>query len=467
MRFRKRVKVFPGFHVNLSTRGVSTTIGPKGASVNIGKRGAHLNVGIPGSGISHRQKLGKTSSGTGSKDVRESWITPAGNPRNSPTYEIHIRNEYLRKERLIKGKDPQSIQRKANDQLEKWQEQENKQRLSRAKADAIQRAEDECEFADQEIKERIEALESILLATLRVDDRINWNELMDRRPIPSFVWDGAPPARPAEYPLPELLKPSFFEWLISSLKQKRLAKDQEARDMHQHVIQQREVQWQQAHDNYTQRYNDAKAEHHADSARFLSEQQRRNTSIQNFQKSFESGNSKAIVEYVTEVFERSEYPEGLVVECQVAHDSHSETIVIDVLMLTLDDMPMGDGYKFIKSRQESKLIAFKKGVRERLYDSVLKLIILRTVHEAFESLYTDHVKTIVVNGSVTALNGASGHDETSCIISMSANRTEFEALNLARIDPSECVKQLQGLVAGPLSKLIPVKPIMRLNRIVD
>ncbi|MES2848670.1 MAG: DUF4236 domain-containing protein [Bacteroidota bacterium] len=58
MRFRKRVKVFPGFYLNFSGSGVSSTIGTKGASINFSKKGAYLNTGIPGTGLYNRQRIG-------------------------------------------------------------------------------------------------------------------------------------------------------------------------------------------------------------------------------------------------------------------------------------------------------------------------------------------------------------------------------------------------------------------------
>jgi len=57
MRFRKRVKVFPGFYLNFSKSGISSTLGVKGASINISKRGTYLNTSIPGMG-SQRIKTG-------------------------------------------------------------------------------------------------------------------------------------------------------------------------------------------------------------------------------------------------------------------------------------------------------------------------------------------------------------------------------------------------------------------------
>lgn len=48
MRFSKRVKLFPGFHLTFSSSGISSTLGMRGASINFSKRGARLNVSFPG-----------------------------------------------------------------------------------------------------------------------------------------------------------------------------------------------------------------------------------------------------------------------------------------------------------------------------------------------------------------------------------------------------------------------------------
>ena len=60
--FRKRIKIAPGIHLNLSKGGISTSIGPKGAKISIGKKGTYLNTSIPGTGLYSRQKISGNSS---------------------------------------------------------------------------------------------------------------------------------------------------------------------------------------------------------------------------------------------------------------------------------------------------------------------------------------------------------------------------------------------------------------------
>lgn len=56
--YRKRVKIAPGVHVNLSKRGISTSFGPKGMKITTGPNGTYLNSSIPGTGLYKRQKIG-------------------------------------------------------------------------------------------------------------------------------------------------------------------------------------------------------------------------------------------------------------------------------------------------------------------------------------------------------------------------------------------------------------------------
>lgn len=57
MKFRRRVKIFPGVKLNISKSGISTSIGVRGASVTLGAKGVYFNYGIPGTGIYDRVKL--------------------------------------------------------------------------------------------------------------------------------------------------------------------------------------------------------------------------------------------------------------------------------------------------------------------------------------------------------------------------------------------------------------------------
>ena len=69
IRFRKRIKIAPGIHLNFSKNQTSLNIGPKGFNVTIGNKDTHLNAGIPGTGISMREKISGKQTSDNNEDV--------------------------------------------------------------------------------------------------------------------------------------------------------------------------------------------------------------------------------------------------------------------------------------------------------------------------------------------------------------------------------------------------------------
>ena len=63
-RFRKRIKLFPGIHLNISKSGLGLNIGPKGANITLGPNGTYVNTGIPGTGLYRRDKVSDSVSDT-------------------------------------------------------------------------------------------------------------------------------------------------------------------------------------------------------------------------------------------------------------------------------------------------------------------------------------------------------------------------------------------------------------------
>ncbi len=57
-RFQKRIKIAPGVRLNVSKSGVSTSLGGRGGTVNLSSKGVRTTVGIPGTGLSWSKLTG-------------------------------------------------------------------------------------------------------------------------------------------------------------------------------------------------------------------------------------------------------------------------------------------------------------------------------------------------------------------------------------------------------------------------
>ncbi len=79
-RFQKRIRIFKGLNLNLSTSGTSWAAGGRGASVNFKDGKATGNVGIPDTGWSYRERLdnpGSSGSGKGGAVGWAVWLVIA------------------------------------------------------------------------------------------------------------------------------------------------------------------------------------------------------------------------------------------------------------------------------------------------------------------------------------------------------------------------------------------------------
>lgn len=58
LRFRQRIKLSPGIHLNVALRGMGVSIGGPGATVSVDKSMRVLGtVGLPGTGLSYQATM--------------------------------------------------------------------------------------------------------------------------------------------------------------------------------------------------------------------------------------------------------------------------------------------------------------------------------------------------------------------------------------------------------------------------
>lgn len=412
--------------------------------------------------------------------ARAEWFTPSGRPRSAPQYELEISNAYLGTRRLLKASSSDELTAKASEQIGRWNEQEIKARVREELRDLKELAADETEELVREAAATQEQLRSLLFTSISAGHRLDWNELLDRSSYGPFSF-GEPPPEPPKPPEPPALNPpdelkrSLWEWVIPGLEAKRRRRMDELAVEHEREVEAaseahaRELaalarEHERALRDWTDRQEAAQTKHSLARARFLQEQQKRNDMVLDFKARFESGEETAILEYLQSVFERSEYPSAWLPEHTISIEPASTTAIIDLDLPLQSDLPDVVDYKHVKSTGESRPVAMKAKDHATLYDNCVKQTVLRVVHEVFDAVYTQHVDHVVVNGWVSYVHPATGTDARSCIISLSAERSQFEKIRLDRVDPGECIKSLKGLTAGPLSDLVPVKPIMHLNR---
>jgi len=376
-------------------------------------------------------------------------------------YSQQISNSYLHATKVIKAQTVWELKLKVNDQLEKWNAQEARQRErdrinnarenERARVDNLKRQTEKKNMQAQQ--ERTE-YECILAATLKVNDALDWNQMLRTVPFRTFSFQTKEPTIDAYYRGLDVPKKKFIEHLVPPVRKRRLRLEQAATKAYQKELA-----------SYHQTLQAAMSAYKQEKAAYLQEQKKYNDEIYGWKSLFEHGDGLAIEKYMRVVLANSHYPDHIAADSELSYEITSKTVVIDFILPSPDDIPDIEGYKFVATRKAIDPIPMKQKVKAALYELVIQQIALRTIHELFEGMYIKELlNAVVFNGWVNGVNKATGKDYNACILSVQANRQVFEAIDLSRVDPKECLRELKALSAGPLSSLAPVKPIMALNR---
>jgi len=407
--------------------------------------------------------------------------------RGIPSFQIELEHEGLHKHRIIKGSDPYLVERKAILQATSWDEIWAKRASADWQRASQGAAKDKAAGRTREAQALQEELKNILRHTLEVDDAIDWNLLKNyeayqvpapvKRTVTPFVAIPAP-TKPDRNHQKYKVQMSGWENFLSifgiqpvkkiaamdalfdadMLKWKQAVTDNDRFNRERQSALKAEAESaQKVFDVSIQRW-------HNEKEKYLTEQQLRNEEIDRQKEAYFAKEPNAVKKYCELVLSNSLYPEMFPQEFELNFQSEGGVLIVDYMLLSLDDLPTLTEVKYIATRSEFTEKHLSESQKTKLYDEVIYQIALRTIHELYESDTIEVLSSIVFNGYVTALNRATGHHETNCILSLQAARSEFLAINLHAIEPKTCFKQLKGVAASKLSTMTAVPPLVRFNK---
>lgn len=100
----------------------------------------------------------------------------------------------------------------------------------------------------------------------------------------------------------------------------------------------------------------------------------------------------------------------------------------------------------------------------KLYEKHLYTLCLNTIHDAFTLDTTRLAKSIVYNGFVEDYSPITGQLERNLILSLMVDREMFMEIDVMHVDPKKCFKSLKGISAAKLIDIVPIQPVLQLNK---
>ena len=320
----------------------------------------------------------------------------------------------------------------------------------------------EVEAMNEELGARNQGLESLLRATLDVDDYLDFEELKEEPDLPPFqpgALDTAetPPEIEAFMP-PEL---GGVGKLVPGAKAKHERAVEEARQQFEAEkagYDERERQREQA-------LAEARQAHEAAIENVKARAQAQNEEVDEFRARFEADDPAAIVEYFSLVLDHSGYPEGFPTKYRMAFVPESKQLVVEFELPPLTVIPQVKQHRYVRARDVIEESPRPATQVKALYASVVAQTTIRTLHELFEADRGSKLETVVFNGYVDTIDPATGKPVSPHLVTVRASRDIFLQLDLRNVEPLACLKGLNASVSKSPSELLPVRPILEFDMV--
>jgi len=377
------------------------------------------------------------------------------------SYSLILEHKGLNEIREIKAGDYQLLMQKRKSLLSSWEKKWERIK-AREKALRDKRAGQEtAENLTNMAKKKHEELQRILKHTLTINDAVDWESLKNKDP-----YDQVKPAEPKLIPIfdqPKELdfspKLGFFDKMFSFLAKK---KEKAAVEAFQEAL----TEWRRRkrkNSEIIESYKQSLMVWEEAKRNYEKEREDYNNKIDNLKMLYLKGDKEAVLENCEIILNNSEYPDEFPRNFNLDYVKETQILIVEYELPNPDQIPTLKEVRFIISKSEFKESYITDAQKNKLYDSVVYQIVLRTIHELFEGDTAMVIKAISLNGMVRLIDKAIGKMTTNCILSIQVQKEQFEEINLELVDPKACFKNLKGVGSSKLHGITPVVPIMKIN----
>ncbi|ORV43026.1 hypothetical protein AWC01_07590 [Mycobacterium doricum] len=325
--------------------------------------------------------------------------------------------------------------------------------------------------------EAFEQIDSLLAATLEVDDYVDIDSLKQTVQHPPF------PREDLKTPLPEPVlepppsEPQFIAPAAPTGISKLLNKQKHAeahakahsewvtrheRWAHhvKHLLPARNANLLEDHTAAKQERAEllAKAmeEYRSDCARRERDVAEANERLENLKMSLAAGDAEAINEYVGIVLGNSVYPEAFEVDYEFEFDANLGELTITTIVPPPSTMPNIKGYKYVAKTDEIRETPCTQKEQRDRYNGAVAAVAIRTFHEVFESDRDGRIQSISLMVQTETVNPATGLHESFPLVGAAADRQEFSRYELRNVDPIQTLNHMRGVVSKNAFALQPI-----------
>ena len=364
---------------------------------------------------------------------------------------------------IRQAEQARKAEKRAQAQLARASEAERKRLAKQAREAHIAAMEAEVERRNLELDEIYQEIDSLLAATLDVDDHIDLNTLRSVAEHPLFDRSDLETTIPAPRPIhdpPEPVgpPPAASTGILGFFGRKKHAKAAEA---YERAL----VEWRAELTRLAALRKTAAEEHagmeaqrlsalEAERARYAAECSARDVAAAEHNKALDElivnlgyGTSDAVQEYLAIVLSNSVYPSHFPVKHEFQFDPATAELRLQALVPGPDNVPDTKAYRYTKSSDEITSTSLsQKACRDR-YNGAVHAVALRSVHEVFEADRRGIVKTISLEVGTETIDPATGREAYIPFVATGAERDSFLEFDLSSVVPAATLAHLGAAIS--------------------
>ena len=190
----------------------------------------------------------------------------------------------------------------------------------------------------------------------------------------------------------------------------------------------------------------AKAKYHGKVTEERARAAARNAYIARRESAFGAGDAESVAWFARCVLKASRYPDGFPREYQVAYHPGDRKVALDFELPPVRVVPSVRTYRYVQARDAVEPVPRSEHEIRQRYDRLIACIALRTLHEIFSATASatapDVVQAVAFTGYVSTTDRATGKPIRPHLLILSAERSVFEDLVLAEVEPAACIAAL-------------------------
>jgi restriction system protein len=179
------------------------------------------------------------------------------------------------------------------------------------------------------------------------------------------------------------------------------------------------------------------------------------------QEGYKKREKQSVVERLNYVLDKVKLPGTVPHTWEIDFDEEQQIAVVEI---GLPDVVHQPPFKIVILKSGAVKKPLNQTERKELVPKIHPAIVLRTAYEVFRNDTDKTIDLLVVNGWVKFDDPATGINTKAYTASLMVARDQVSTLNLTKIDPLVAFDNLHGKSAGKLVEIIPIEPVLSLNR---